>query len=43
MTDKSHLLATLKDEFNRWEAILASLTKRKSPIPIFLPTGLSKM
>jgi hypothetical protein len=33
MNDKDHILATLREEFDRWEALLASLTEEQITAP----------
>ena len=40
MHDKQHILTTLREEFNRWEALLASLSEEQITAPQ-LPSNLS--
>jgi len=43
MNDKKQILTMLKEEFNRWEELLASLSEEQSLPRGFILTGLSKM
>jgi hypothetical protein len=43
MNDKQHILTLLRQEFNRWEELLSSLSEEQITDPFCLPTCLSKM
>ena len=40
MNDKKQIITTLKEEFNRWEELLASLSEEQITAP-HLPSSLS--
>jgi hypothetical protein len=43
MNMKEHILAALREQFERWEELLAGLSESRSPLPGLTSTGRSKM